>query len=84
LIRKAQPVPIEAITTPATAGPTICPALKEVEFSATAFDKSASPTSSAMKVFAETGRHPLREPSWMLRLIAAVEAAKVPGGKKRD
>ena len=51
LNRNAQPVPTEAMTRPATAGPIIRAALNEVEFSAIAFDRSASPTSSATKVW---------------------------------
>jgi hypothetical protein len=46
LIRKAEPAPIAEMTTPETAGPIIRAALNEVELSATAFDRSASPTSS--------------------------------------
>ena len=51
LNRNAQPVPTEAMTRPAIAGPTMRAALNEVEFSAMAFDKSRSPTSSATKVW---------------------------------
>ncbi len=51
MIRKAQPVPIAAMTTPETAGPIIRAALNEVELSATALCRSASPTSSATKVW---------------------------------
>ena len=51
LIRKAQPVPTAAISRPATAGPIIRAALNEVELSATALGRSASPTSSATKVW---------------------------------
>ena len=43
MIRKAQPVPIAAMTTPETAGPIIRAALNEVEFSATALCRSSSP-----------------------------------------
>ena len=43
LNRNAQPVPTEAMTRPATAGPIMRAALNEVEFSAIAFDRSASP-----------------------------------------
>jgi hypothetical protein len=50
LIKKAQPVPIAAMTTPETAGPIIRAALDEVELSATALCKSSSPTNSATKV----------------------------------
>jgi len=51
LNRNAQPVPTEAIMRPATAGPIMRAALNEVEFSAIAFESSASPTSSATKVW---------------------------------
>ena len=50
-MRKAQPVPKVAMVTPATAGPTICAALNEVELSATALDRSASSTRSDTKVW---------------------------------
>ena len=51
LSRKAHPVPIEAMMIPATAGPTIRAALKDVEFSAIALESSPSPTSSATNVW---------------------------------
>ena len=51
LIRKAQPVPTAAMVRPAMAGPIIRAALNEVELSATALCRSASPTSSATKVW---------------------------------
>jgi hypothetical protein len=44
LIRKTYPVPTDAISKPAAAGPIIRAALNEVELRATAFDKSFSPT----------------------------------------
>ena len=49
LIRNTQPEPTEAISVPAIAGPIILAALNEVEFRATAFARSVSPTSSADK-----------------------------------
>ena len=50
LIRNAQPVPTDAMTKPAAAGPIIRAALNDVELSATAFASSRSPTSSTTKV----------------------------------
>ena len=50
MIRNTQPEPTAAMRRPAIAGPIIRAALNEVEFSATAFDRSASPTSSETKV----------------------------------
>ncbi|KKJ06594.1 hypothetical protein XF14_11545 [Burkholderia gladioli] len=50
MITKAQPVPTEAITTPATPGPTMRAALNTVELSATALGRSSSPTSEVTKV----------------------------------
>ena len=50
LIRNTHPVPTPAIRTPAMAGPIMRAALNDVEFSATAFGRSPSPTSSATKV----------------------------------
>jgi hypothetical protein len=44
-------VPTAAMRIPAMAGPIIRAALKDVEFSATAFDRSASPTRSETKVW---------------------------------
>lgn len=49
-MRKAQPVPIEAIIRPETAGPIMRAPLNEVALSPTALCRSASPTSSATKV----------------------------------
>src|SRR5260370_34179189 len=49
LIRKTQAEPTAAIKTPATAGPINLAALNDVEFRATAFDKSASLTSSVTR-----------------------------------
>jgi hypothetical protein len=46
LIKNAPPEPTAAMIKPAAAGPIIRAALNEVEFSPTAFDRSASPTSS--------------------------------------
>jgi len=46
LTRKTQPVPIFAMSTPAIAGPIMRAELNEVEFSATAFPRSFSPTRS--------------------------------------
>src|SRR3546814_11371270 len=46
LTTNSQPSPIAAISTPATAGPSIRAALKEAEFSATAFARSSSLTRS--------------------------------------
>ena len=47
--RNAQPVPKAEITRPAIAGPRILARLKVVEFSATAFGRSAGPTISTTK-----------------------------------
>lgn len=43
LKRNAQPIPTFAMISPAAAGPIICAALNEVEFKATALDRSPSP-----------------------------------------
>ncbi len=43
-------MPALAMSKPATAGPIIWAALKDVEFNATAFGRSVSPTISATKV----------------------------------
>ena len=51
MIKNAQPEPTAAITTPATAGPTIWATFTDVEFSATAFDRWSSPTRSETKVW---------------------------------
>ncbi len=63
LIRNTHPDPTQAMTAPATAGPTIRAALKEVEFSATAFDRSASPTSSDTKVWRAGASNAEAQPS---------------------
>jgi len=63
LIRNTQPEPTEAISVPAIAGPIILAALNDVEFSATAFARSASPTSSATKVWRAGESNAVTQPS---------------------
>ena len=65
-----QPVPTTAISTPATAGPIMRAALKEVELSATALDRCASPTSSATKL-------------WRAGASKAADAAEQEGEQRR-
>jgi len=62
-IRKTQPEPTAAMRIPATAGPIIRPALNDVEFSATAFDRLASPTSSVTKVCRAGASNAVTHPS---------------------
>lgn len=49
LAKKQNPIPKEAMTIPAKAGPAILAALKTVEFRAMAFIRSLCPTSSTTK-----------------------------------
>jgi hypothetical protein len=62
-IKKAQPVPALAITSPAAAGPTIRAALKEVELSEIALGRSSSLTSSATKVWRTGASSAATEPN---------------------
>ncbi len=59
----AQPVPTEASSTPAMAGPTMRAMLNDVEFSATALDRSRSPTSSETKVWLAGPSNAVTQPS---------------------
>ncbi len=61
--RNAQPVPTLAITSPATAGPTMRAALNDVEFNATAFDSSASETRSETNVCRAGASNAVTHPS---------------------
>jgi hypothetical protein len=63
LIKNTHPEPTAAIRRPAVAGPTIRAALNEVEFRATAFDKSASPTSSDTKLWRAGASNAVTQPN---------------------
>ena len=63
LIRKAQPVPTEAMTRPDIAGPIMRAALNEVELSAIAFGRPSSLTSSATKVWRTGASNAAAEPN---------------------
>ena len=63
LIRNSEPVPTAAMRRPASAGPIMRAALNEVEFSPTAFDSPASPTSSETKAWRAGASKADTEPS---------------------
>jgi hypothetical protein len=50
------------MSTPATAGPIMRAALNEVEFNATAFDRSVSPTNSATNVWRAGASNAVTQP----------------------
>ena len=59
----AQPVPTEASSTPAMAGPTMRAMLNDVEFRPTALDRSRSPTSCDTKVWLAGPSKAVTQPS---------------------
>ena len=63
LSMNTHPLPMAAMSTPATAGPIRRAALNEVELSATAFERSASPTSSETNVWRAGASNAAAQPS---------------------
>ena len=62
-MRNTHPVPTVAMRTPATAGPINRAALNDVEFSATALERSASPTRSDTNVWRAGESNAVTHPS---------------------